>query len=90
MTVNYINLGEIQKYEITFVQGPLDYNFYNSGWLVDDLVLVDDFLLNVKSRRRKSAEADFIKCSFSLESTQPSSFENEAPIWSYRGLLSIY
>ena len=39
------------------------------------------FLLNVKSRIRRSAEGDFIiKCGFSLENVQPSPFENEAAI----------
>ena len=39
------------------------------------------FLLNVKSRIRRSAEGDFIiKCGFSLENVPPSPFENEAAI----------
>ena len=73
--VNYTRLGEIQKYEITFVQHLQDYDFYNSE------KLVDDFLLNVKSRIRRSAESDLIiKCGFSLENVQPSPFENEVLI----------
>ena len=43
------------------------------------------FLLNVKSRIRRSAEDDFIiKCAFSLENVQPSPFENEGPIVNFR------
>ena len=42
---------------------------------------MDDFLLKVKSRIRRSAEGDFIiKCDFSLEKMQPSPFENGASI----------
>ena len=42
---------------------------------------MDEFLLNVKSRIRQSAEGDFvIKFSFSLENVQPSPFENELSI----------
>ena len=46
--VKYTCLGEIQKYEITFAQHSQDYDFYNAE------KLVDDFLLNVKSRIRRS------------------------------------
>ena len=42
-SVNYTNLDEIQKYEITFAQHSHDYDFY------DWEKLVDDFLLNVKN-----------------------------------------
>ena len=73
--VNYTHLGEIQKKEIPFVQHSQDYDFYNSE------KLIDDFLLNFKSRIRRSTDGDFfIKCGFSLENVQPSFFENEAPI----------
>ena len=48
--VNYTRLGEIQKYETTFVQHSQDYDFYNSK------KLVDDFLLNVKSRIKRSTD----------------------------------
>ena len=73
--MNYTRLGEIQKYEIMFVQHSQDYDFYNSE------KLVDDFLLNVKSRIRRSAEGDFlIKCGFSLQNVRPPPFENEVPI----------
>ena len=34
--VNYTRLGEIQKYEIMFVQHSQDYDFCNSEKLVDD------------------------------------------------------
>ena len=77
--VQYTNLGEIQKYMITFVQQLQDYDFHNSE------KLVDDFLLNVKSRIRRSGEGDFIViCSFSVENMQPSLFENEASIMNSR------
>ena len=73
--MNYIQLGEIQNYEIIFIQHSQDYNFYNSE------TLVDHFLLNVKSRIRRSAEGDFIiKCGFSLENVQPPPFKKDAPI----------
>ena len=49
--VNYTNLQEIQKYEITFAQHSQDYDFSDSG------KLGDDFLLNVKSSIRRSAAA---------------------------------
>ena len=52
--VNYANLGEVQMYEITFTQHLQDYDFYNSERFVDDV------LLNVKSRIRRSVEGDFI------------------------------
>ena len=41
-------------YEITFTQHLQDYDFYNSERFVDDV------LLNVKSRIRRSGEGDFI------------------------------
>ena len=70
--VNYMHLGEMQKYGITFAKHLQDSEFYNSE------KLVDKFLLNIKSRIRRSAEGDFIiKCGFSLENVQPSPFENE-------------
>ena len=48
-----------------------DYDFYNS----ENLVV--DFLLTVKNRVKRSKHVDFtIKSGFSLENTQPSSFEN--------------
>ena len=72
--VNYINLGEIPKYQITFAQYSHDYDFYNSE------KLVDDFLLNVKNKVGRSNNVFFIKCSFSLENIQPSPFESEQPI----------
>ena len=73
--MNYIQLGKIQKHEIIFIQYLQDYKFYNSE------TLVDDFLLNVKSRIRRSAEGDFIiKCGFSLENVQRSPFKKDAPI----------
>ena len=73
--VNYTRLGEIQKLKIMFAQYSQVYDFYNSE------KLVDDFLLNVESRIRRSAEDDFIiKCGFSLENVQPSHFENEVLI----------
>ena len=34
--LNHARPGEIQKYEITFVQHLQDHDFYNSGKLVDD------------------------------------------------------
>ena len=44
------------------------------------LTLVDDFLLSVKNRIKRS-DSDFtIRCVFSLESIQPCPFENEEPI----------
>ena len=49
--VNYTNLQEIQKYEITFAQHSQDYDFSDSE------KLGDDFLLNVKSSIRRSAAA---------------------------------
>ena len=42
--VNYTNLGEIRKYEITFIHHLHDYDFYNPE------KLVDDFSINVKNR----------------------------------------
>ena len=44
-----------------------------------------DFLLNVKSRIRRSTEDGFIiKCGFSIENVRPSPFENEASIVNFR------
>ena len=69
------HVRDIQRYEITFAQHLQGHDFYNSE------KLVDDFLLNVKSRIRRSAECDFIiKWGFSLENVQPSPFKNKAPI----------
>ena len=46
--LTYTTLGEIRKYEITFTQHSLDYDFYNVE------KLVDKFLLNVKNRVTRS------------------------------------
>ena len=73
--VNYINLGEIQKYEIAFAQHSQDYDFYNSEKLVGDIYL------SLKSRIRRSAEGNFIiKCGFSQENIQSSPFKNKAQL----------
>ena len=83
--VNYTNLGEVQKYEITFAQYLQNHDFYNSE------KLADDFLLNIKIKTRRSAEGNLIiQCGFSLEKMQLSPFENEALIlnsryWSTEG-----
>ena len=56
-----------------------DYDLYNSE------KLVDDFLLNTKSRIRRSGEGYFIiKYGFSLENVPPSPFGNETPILNSR------
>ena len=57
--VNYTNLGEIRKYEVTFAQHSHDYDFYDSKKLVDDV------LLNVNNRVGRSNNDFFIKCGFS-------------------------
>ena len=59
--VNYPNLGEIRKYEITFDQHSHDHDFYNAE------NLVEDFLLNVKNKGGRPDKDFFIKCGFSLE-----------------------
>ena len=46
--LSYTTLEEIRKYEITFTQHSLDYDFYNAE------KLVDKFLLNVKNRVTRS------------------------------------
>ena len=77
--LNYTHPGEIENYEITFVQHLQDYDFYTSE------KLVSNFLFNVKYRIRRSAEDDFIiKCVFFLENEQPSPFENEVLIVNFR------
>ena len=56
----YTNIGEIQKYEITFSEHSTYYDFYNSE------KLIDDFLLNVINRVKRSSQDEFIiKCRFS-------------------------
>ena len=72
--LTYTTLGEIRKYEITFTQHSLDYDFYNEERLVDE------FLLNVKNKVTRSSVEFFIKCGFSLENIQPSPVENDQPI----------
>ena len=73
-SLTYTTLGEIRKYEITFTQHSLDYDFYNEERLVDE------FLLNVKNKVTRSSVEFFIKCGFSLENIQPSPVENDQPI----------
>ena len=72
--VDYNVIGEIQKYQITFSEHSNDYDFYNSE------SSVDDFLLNVKNRIKRSDSDFIIRCGFSLKNIQPSPFENEEPI----------
>ena len=49
--VNYTNLGEIQKYEITFAQHLQDYDFYNSEKLLQRAISLASvvFLENMQS-----------------------------------------
>ena len=68
------NLVEIRKHEITFDQHSHDYDFYNAE------KLVDDSLLNVKTRFEGLITDFFVKCGFSLENVQRSPIENEQPI----------
>ena len=63
--------GEIQKYQITFSEHSNYYGIFNSE------SLIDDFLLNVKSRIKRSDSDFIIRCGFSLENIQQSPFENE-------------
>ena len=72
--VDYGVIGEIQKYQITFREHSNDYDFYNSE------SLVDDFLLNVKNRIKRSDNDFIIRYGFLLENIQTSSFGNEEPI----------
>ena len=73
--MNYTTIREIQKYKISFSQNVHDYDFYDSE------SLIDNFLLNVENRVKRSELGDFvIKCGFSIENVQPSLFENEEPI----------
>ena len=74
--LNYTNLGEIRKYEITFPHHWHDYDFYNAE------KLVDDFLLNVNNRVGRSGNDFFIKCGFSLEN-------KESPLLKANNLLKI-
>ena len=56
----YKTVGEIRKYEITFMQHLLDYDFYNAD------TLVDEFLLNVKNRVMRSSVDFFYQVWFFL------------------------
>ena len=59
--LNYTTIGEMRKHEINFSQHSHDYDFYNSE------SLVNEFLLNVKNRVKRSEHGDFIiKHGFSL------------------------
>ena len=68
--MDYGVIGEIQKYQITFREHSNDYDFYNSE------SLVDDFLLNVKNRIKRSDNDFIIRYGFLLENFQTSSFGN--------------
>ena len=76
--VNSVMIGEMQKYEITFAQHLLDYDFYNSE------KLVDKFLLNVKhrvlvGRSNTTGNGNFnIMCGSSIENNQLSPFATNA------------
>ena len=71
--VNYTNLREIRKYEITIAQHLHDYEFSNAE------KLVDYFLLNVKHRIGRSSNDFLVKYGFPLESIQLYPIENEQP-----------
>ena len=60
-SVNITNIGNVRKFEITFEEHSSIYNFYNSE------ALVDEFLLNVKNRIKRSNTDFFIRCGFSLK-----------------------
>ena len=76
--LNYTNLDEIRKHEITFAQHSHDYDFYDLEKLVDDSLLI------VKNRVGRSNNDFLVKCGFSQENIQPSPFENEQAIKSSR------
>ena len=59
--INYSVIREIQKYEITFSKDSRDYDSYNSE------SLVDDFLLNVKIRIKRSDQEFIRRCGFLIE-----------------------
>ena len=76
--VKYFIIGEIQLYDITIREHSRDYDFYHSE------SLVDDFLLNVKNRIKRSNNDIIIKSGFSIENIHLFPSENEKPIVNYR------
>ena len=61
LPVNITNIGTVRKFEIMFQENSSIYDFYNSE------ALVDEFLLNVKNRIKRSNTDFFIRCGFSLK-----------------------
>ena len=72
--VNITNIGTIRKFEITFQEHSSSYNFYNSK------SLVDEFLLIVKNRIKRSHADFFIRCGFSLENIQAGLTDDNQPL----------
>ena len=72
--VNITNIGSVRKFEITFQEHSSIYSFYNSE------ALVDEFLLNVKNRIKRSNTDFFIRCGFSLENIQAGVTDDNQPL----------
>ena len=70
--LNYTDLGQTQIQEIKFSEDKNEYNFYAPK------ELFDEFLKNVRSR--SCWQPKNVKCGFSIQNIQPSSFLNSAPI----------
>ena len=66
--------GAVEKFDITSQEHSSDFDFYNSE------SLVDEFLLNVKSRIKGSNVDSFTRCGFSLENFQLLPTDNKQPL----------
>ena len=71
-------IGPINIFEIRCENHSCEYDFFNSE------SVVDEFLLNVKSKIQRSETDFFIRCSFSIQNIQPSPEGFNQPLLSSR------
>ena len=73
--ISIIEIGSnIKKYEVNFREHSSFYDFFNSN------KVVDDFLLNVRKKIKRSNEYFLIRCGFSIENFQPVSDNYTEPL----------
>ena len=74
--------GDITTYEITVGKHGEYYNFSNSD------EIIEEFLLNVRSKFKSASTGVIIKCGFSIQNIQPAPSDYTVPILNVRYLTT--
>ena len=64
--LNYVNMGDIEIYEIKFSEHKNDYDFFNSEELVEEFVTV----VRERYQDRSIGKREVMKSGFSIENVQ--------------------